>query len=205
MSSVKHTHTHTDVQEFGKGYTDQYWFNELVVDHHKLNCSLLPPLPAVNQPSPHRCLRIQTYLCVIAPECHSEKHMGTHTFRRSAPNFRVQACSSQTLTWLWLCCRWGFCGRLWDLSVGLWRLVGSGDTDTSPGQTCRPTAWLQTGSSRITVRLRQLSERTKISWVWMFTCSNNVSKQTQNILTYFFIFYSTSRLKMCAGYVLTCD
>lgn len=86
-----------------------------------------------------------------------------------APSVCAQACSAQPLTWQWLCCRWGFCGRLWGLSVVLWRHVGSGDRDTSPGQRCRPTAWLQTSRNRITVRLRQFSEQTEISWAWMFT------------------------------------
>lgn len=75
--------THTDVKDFGKLYTDQSWFNERGVNHHRLNCSWLSPPPAVNQLSSHRCLRIQTHLSVIAPECHSEKHEGSHTFRRA--------------------------------------------------------------------------------------------------------------------------
>lgn len=32
MSSGKHRQT--DVQDFAKGFTDQYWFHELGVDHH---------------------------------------------------------------------------------------------------------------------------------------------------------------------------
>lgn len=104
-----------------------------------------------------------------------------------APSVCAEACSSQTLTWQWLCCRWGFRGRLWGFSGALRRRVGSLDTDTSPGQRCRPTAWLQTSRNRITVRLRQFSEQTEISWAWMFTSLKQCLEQTQNFILLFFV------------------